>query len=41
MTADLLAHDIAAQRAKRTMSHFPSDTAELWAIKMRLEEGYI
>ena len=29
MMVELLSPDIAAQRAKRRVSHFPSDTAEL------------
>ena len=33
--------EVATQRAKRTVGAFPSDPAELWAIKMHPEEGYI
>ena len=41
MSRKLLSHDAAAQRAKSTVAHFPADVTQLWAIKMRLEEGYI
>ena len=41
MVAELLTHDVATQRAKRTVSQFPSNYGELWAIKMRPESGYI
>jgi len=41
MSRKLLSHDVTAQRAKSAVAHFPSNTAELWAIKMRPEAGYI
>ena len=41
MAAKLLTHDVAAQRAKRMVSRFPTNTAELWAIKMHPEAGYV
>ena len=37
----LLPQDVAAQRAKSAVAHFPSDTKELWAVKMHLEVGYV
>ena len=37
MSGELLSHDVTAQRAKYTVAHFPSNTAELWVIKMRPE----
>ena len=41
MSGELLSHDVATQRAKSTVVHFPSNTAELWAVKMRPEAGYV
>ena len=41
MSRRLLSHDAAAQRAKSAVVNFPSDSGELWKIKMRPEEGYI
>ena len=41
MVAELLTHDVAAQRAKRTVSQFPSNPTDLWLIKMRPEVGYV
>jgi len=41
MSAELLSYDTVAQRAKNAVAQFPSDTAELWAIKMRPNKGYI
>ena len=41
MSGELLSHDVTAQRAKYTVAHFPSNTAELWVIKMRPEMGYL
>ena len=41
MAAKLLTHDVAAQRAKRMVSQFSTNTAELWAIKMHPEAGYV
>ena len=41
MSGELLSHDVTAQRTKCAVAHFPSDTEELWAIKMRPKAGYI
>ena len=41
ISSGLLPLDAAAQRAKSAVVHFPSDTEELCAIKMRPEVGYI
>ena len=41
MIEELLFHDVAAQRAKRTVAAFPSNPADLWAIKMCPEAGYV
>ena len=36
----LLPHNIAAQRAKSVVAEFPDNPDDIWAIKMRPEEGY-
>ena len=41
MMEELLSHDVAAHRAKCAVAHFPTNTAELWAIKIRPEAGYV
>ena len=41
MSGELLSHDVATQRAMSTVAHFPSDTAEIWAIKMCPKAGYV
>ena len=41
MREELLSRKIAAQRAKRMVSQFSTNTAELWAIKMHPEAGYV
>jgi hypothetical protein len=41
MSRRLLFRDDAAPRAKSAVAHFPSDTTQLWVIKMRPAEGYI
>ena len=41
MSGELLFYDIAAQRAKIAVVHFPSNTEELCAIKMCPEVVYI
>jgi len=41
MMEELLSHDVTAQRAKRTVAAFPSSPADLWAIKMCPEAGYV
>ena len=38
---ELLPHDVAVQRAKRTVAALPRNPVDLWAIKMRPEAGYI
>ena len=41
MREELLSRKIAAQRAKRMVAALPSNLADLWAIKMCPEAGYI
>jgi hypothetical protein len=41
MSKRLLTYAAAAQRAKSAVANFPSDSADLWKIKMRPEEGYV
>ena len=41
ISSGLLPLDAAAQRAKSAVAHFPSDSEDLWKIKMHPEEGYI
>ena len=41
MSRELLSHDVATQRAKSIVAHFPANFTQLWAIKMRPAEGYI
>ena len=41
MSNELLSHDAAAQRARSTVAQFPSNSEDLWKIKMRPEKGYI
>ena len=41
MRDELLSREIAFQRAKRTVAALPSNLADLWAIKMCPEAGYI
>jgi hypothetical protein len=37
----LLPQDVAARRARSAVAEFPSNSEDLWKIKMRPEEGYL
>ena len=37
----LLPQDVAARRARSALAEFPSNSEDLWKIKMRPEEGYL
>ena len=41
MSRRLLSRDAATQRAKSAVAHFPSDSEDLWKIKMHPEKGYM